>query len=286
MCSWCVSTAFVNFNTMCVCVIFSAISRQKNHAKSTSWDRAIFGCRRQDATRANWTFMRKTLRKSRTFVSPQWHPKLLNWAPEFQPRHSAVPWQKWLPFRCAFSRSHRCWHLRTAPVFQWRNDRITGHWGLAESPPQRNLGAFRTSFHDLVSKSLLISMRQRRGWQPALAMKQLAGSQCWLIWCPLWLNMAEDPLGQSPKCPSPAKCCSHRQVGDGQQLRSLKRHWMARGWAGLGNHATHCRFQEEASILKLAFTLFDNCHEQLWFLRPLLATSSQWQLESTGPTQC
>ena len=110
--------------------------------------------------------------------------------------------------------------------------------------------------------------------------------ECWLIWCHLWLNMAEDPLGQSPKCPSPAKCCSRRQVGDGQQLRSLKRHWMARGWAGLGNHATHCRFQEEASILKLAFTLFDNCHEQLWFLRPLLATSSQWQLESTGPTQC
>jgi len=48
---------------------------------------------------------------------------------------------------------------------------VTEAW---QSRHPRFLRAF-LSFHDLVSKSLLISMRQRRGWQPALAMKQLAG---------------------------------------------------------------------------------------------------------------
>jgi hypothetical protein len=58
----------------------------------------------------------------------------------------------------------------------WSNGEMTGSlvteaW---QSRHPRFLRAF-LSFHDLVSKSLLISMRQRRGWQPALAMKQLAG---------------------------------------------------------------------------------------------------------------
>ena len=199
--------------------------------------------------------MRKTLRKSRTFVSPQWHPKLLNLAPEFQPCRQ-VPWQKWLPFRCAFLPSHRCWHLRW-PLVQWRNDRITGHWGLAESPPQISQGVPVIHFTTWFPSHCWFPWGKDAAGSQHWQWSSLQAWECWLIWCHLWLNMAEDPLGQSPKCPSPAKCCWRCQVGDGQQLRNLKRHWMARGWAGLGNHATHCRFQEEASILKLAFTLFE-----------------------------
>ena len=98
------------------------------------------------------------------------HPKLLS--STFQPQ----PWRKWPPFRSASSPSRRC---------------------LAEPPPEGRAGHW--------SWNTQLMSRRRRGWQPALAMKQLAGMgglsqkdpKGWYgMICAIFLGaMAEHPLG-------------------------------------------------------------------------------------------
>ena len=170
------------------------------------------------------------------------------------------------------------------PMAKWQD-----HWSLRPgrvATPDFS-GRSCHSFHDLVSKSLLISMRQRRGWQPALAMKQLAGLRMLADMVPFVAKHGRRSTRSNPRnahhLPSVVGVARLATVSNSEA-------WNGTEWPGV-EQDLETMWPTAASRRKPLFWNWPshcliNCHEQLWFLRPLLATSSQWQLESTGPTQC